>query len=32
MLPFGTKWYSTMQLVLSDVASQNNEHRRAEKH
>ena len=32
MLPFGTKLYTTMQLFLSDLASQNNEHCRAEKH
>ena len=32
MLPFGTKLYSIMQLFLSDLASQNNEHCRAEKH
>ena len=31
MLPFRTKLYSTMQLFLSDLASQNNEHCRAEK-
>ena len=32
MLPFGTKLYSTMQLFLSDLASQNNEHCSTEKH
>ena len=32
MLSFGTKLYSTLQLCLSDLASQNNEHCRAEKH
>ena len=32
MLPFQTKLYSTTQLILSDLAGQNNEHCRAEKH
>ena len=32
MLPFRTKSYSTMQLFLSDLASHNYEHCRAEKH
>ena len=32
MLPFRTKLYSTMQLFLSHLANQNNEHCRAEKH
>ena len=32
MLPFGNKLYSTMLLLLSDLASQNNEHCWAEKH
>ena len=32
MLPFRTKFYSTTQLFLSDLASQNNEHCRTEKY
>ena len=32
MLPFRTKLYFTMQLFLSDLTIQNNEHFRAEKH